>query len=94
MKPLTQFEIHELTQAMTTGTDGVPVGSIWCSAEDEKVMFVVLLHANLPSSHGTIPCLVLQAIPSGEAWIQPTDQFIHAQWENLGFVWDRTGKDQ
>ena len=91
MEPLTEFEIHELVQAMGDGGDtGAPIGSLWTPDANAPAMYLVIHHANLvitddESEH----CVVLQAIPTGEAWVMTLETFIGNRWTNLGFVWDR-----
>jgi hypothetical protein len=73
---------------MARGDSPVPIGSLWADG-DASSMFLCLNHANLPTSDGPVPALVLQLIPTGEAWIQPLEVFLTGDWENMGFVWDR-----
>jgi len=93
MKPLTAYEMTELTQAMNGGTIGAPVGSLWSNAASPDLLFMVLIHANLPDEDGPTPAVILQAIPSGEAWVQPYDAFTDGSWQGMGFVWDRDSRD-
>jgi hypothetical protein len=88
MEPLNPYEIQELMNAMGAGAYPYPVGSIWSNVEASQ-MFLVLYHANLPSPQGPIPCIVLQGLPNGDAWIQPIEAFAQDNWHNIGFVWDR-----
>lgn len=88
MEPLNEYEIQELLTSMGMGTYPFPIGSIWSNREASQ-MFLVLHHANLPTADGPTQCLVLQSLPTGEAWVQPTDIFANGDWQNVGFIWDR-----
>lgn len=88
MEPLSQYEIQELMAAMGRGDYPYPIGSMWTSREASEI-FIVINHANLPTSNGPIHTLVLQALPSGESWIQPIENIEQNEWINMGFIWDR-----
>ena len=88
MEPLSAYEIQELMDTLNKGAYPVPIGSIW-STDDNAQLYVVLHHANLPTDNGPTQCVVLQALPDGSAWIQPTEHFLNSNWHSIGFVWDR-----
>jgi hypothetical protein len=80
--------MQELIAAMDGGVAGMPIGSLW-TTPDTQQMFMVLHHANIASTQGPIPSVVVQAIPTGEAWVQPIELVGQNNWINIGFVWDR-----
>lgn len=88
MEPLNPYEIQELLMTLNQGAYPFPIGSLWTNQGSDQI-FMVLHHANLPSDSGPIQCVVLQAMPDGSAWIQPSDSFLNSGWQNIGFVWDR-----
>lgn len=88
MEPLDAYEIQELMNVLDQGLYPIPIGSLWSNL-DSTQMFMVLHHANLPTADGPKTCLVLQALPDGSAWIQPTEQFLSGGWQHVGFIWDR-----
>lgn len=88
MEPLSPYEITELMNLLDRGVYPIPIGSMWTNQETTQ-MFVVLHHANLPTDNGPSACVVLQALPDGSAWIQPTEMLMSGGWSHIGFVWDR-----
>lgn len=88
MEPLSNYEIAELMDLLNRGQYPIPIGSIWTNS-DSSQMYVALYHANLPTDTGPTSCVVLQALPDGSAWIQPSEHFMSGNWMNIGFVWDR-----
>lgn len=86
MKPLSQFEIHELMEKMDTSIVGAPIGSMWTTPDVQNI-FVVLFHANMWNQQEA--GIVMQNIPGGECWVISVRDFYEGPWTNIGFVWDR-----
>jgi hypothetical protein len=61
---------------------------MWSNGDGTQ-MYIILHHANMPTQDGPVPSVVLQALPDGAAWVQPTEVFLNGNWNMIGFVWDR-----